>query len=48
MRAGSYELTYQARATIDGTFAAMPAPIEAMYAPDVRGRTDRRLLTFTK
>ena len=48
MRAGSYELTYQARATIDGTFAAMPATIEAMYAPDVRGRTDRTIVTVTK
>jgi len=48
MRAGAYELTYQARATIDGTFAAMPATIEAMYAPDVRARTDRTQVTITK
>lgn len=48
MRAGDYELTYQARATIDGTFAAMPATIEAMYAPDVRGRTDRSIVTITR
>ena len=48
MDAGSYELSYQARATIDGTFAAMPATIEAMYAPDVRGRTDRTIVTITK
>lgn len=48
MRRGDYELTYQARATIDGTFAAMPATIEAMYAPDVRGRTERTVVTVTK
>ncbi|MEO7096998.1 MAG: hypothetical protein ABI175_27310, partial [Polyangiales bacterium] len=48
MNAGSYELSYLARATIDGTFAAMPATIEAMYAPDVRGRTDRTIVTITK
>jgi len=48
MHAGSYELSYQARATIDGTFTAMPATIEAMYAPDVRGRTDRTIVTITK
>ncbi|MBL9019038.1 MAG: hypothetical protein JNL83_32925 [Myxococcales bacterium] len=48
MRAGSYVLTYQARATIDGTFAAMPATIEAMYSPDVRGRTARTVVTVTK
>ncbi|MBA3462920.1 MAG: hypothetical protein H0T46_23390 [Deltaproteobacteria bacterium] len=48
MRAGSYVLTYQARATIDGSFAAMPATIEAMYSPDVRARTERTLVTITK
>jgi hypothetical protein len=48
MQAGRYELSYQARATIVGTFSAMPATIEAMYAPDVRGRTDRTVVTITK
>ncbi|HEX4418274.1 MAG TPA: MG2 domain-containing protein, partial [Kofleriaceae bacterium] len=41
---GSYHLTYQARATIDGSFTAMPATIEAMYQPDVRARTARTTL----
>jgi len=45
--AGSYELTYQARATIDGTFTAMPATVEAMYQPDVHGRTERTTITVT-
>jgi uncharacterized protein YfaS (alpha-2-macroglobulin family) len=45
---GTYELEYQARATIDGTFAVMPATIEAMYAPDVRARTARTAFTVTK
>ncbi|MBA2540490.1 MAG: hypothetical protein H0V17_12690 [Deltaproteobacteria bacterium] len=48
MRAGSYQMTYQARATIDGTFSAMPATIEAMYQPDVRARTAREVITVTK
>ena len=34
-----------ARATIAGTFVAMPATVEAMYAPDVHGRTDRATIT---
>ncbi|HEU0031320.1 MAG TPA: Ig-like domain-containing protein [Kofleriaceae bacterium] len=45
---GHYELTYQARATIDGTFTAMPAHVEAMYTPDVRARTSRSKVTVTK
>ncbi|MEO8707080.1 MAG: hypothetical protein ABI867_44040, partial [Kofleriaceae bacterium] len=48
MHAGTYELTYQARATIDGTFSAMPASIEAMYSPDIRARTARTTITVTK
>ena len=48
MSAGSYQLTYQARATIDGTFSAMPATIEAMYQPDVRARTARAVISVTK
>ena len=48
MRAGTYELSYQARATIDGTFTAMPASIEAMYQPDVRARTTRSTITIAK
>jgi uncharacterized protein YfaS (alpha-2-macroglobulin family) len=48
MGAGTYELTYQARATIDGTFSAMPASIEAMYQPHLRARTARGTLTVTK
>ena len=44
----THELTYQARATIDGTFAVMPASVEAMYSPDVRGRTSSTTITVTK
>ncbi len=39
MWAGTHTMTYQARATIDGTFAVPPAHVEAMYEPDVRART---------
>ncbi|HEX3482450.1 MAG TPA: hypothetical protein VHT91_45860, partial [Kofleriaceae bacterium] len=45
MAAGHYELTYQARATIDGRFTAAPATIEAMYQPDQHARTAREAIT---
>ena len=48
MSAGSYAMTYQARATIDGVFSAMPATVEAMYQPDVRARTAREVITVSK
>ncbi|MGE0400680.1 MAG: alpha-2-macroglobulin [Kofleriaceae bacterium] len=48
MRSGNYTLAYQARATIDGTFNVLPATIEAMYAPDVRGRTGTATVTIAK
>ncbi|MDX2093332.1 MAG: MG2 domain-containing protein [Kofleriaceae bacterium] len=46
--AGTYELSYRARATIDGTFAVMPASIEAMYEPAHRGRTEKATVAITK
>lgn len=48
MQRGSYELTYQARATIDGTFTVMPATVEAMYFPEIRGRTEITTVTIVK
>ena len=45
MAAGHYELTYQARATIDGHFTAAPATVEAMYQPDQHARTAREAIT---
>ena len=48
MQKGTYELAYQARATIDGTFRVMPATVEAMYFPEVRGRTDMAAITIAK
>lgn len=36
---GTYELSYQARATTDGTFTALPAHVEAMYEPEINGRS---------
>jgi len=48
MNAGTYELSYQARATIAGTFTALPAQIEAMYQPDIRGRSDQAVITIAK
>jgi uncharacterized protein YfaS (alpha-2-macroglobulin family) len=46
--AGHYQLEYDARATIAGTFTAMPATVEAMYAPDLRGRSQRTTVAVTK
>ncbi len=46
--ADTFELTYQARATIDGTFSAMPATIEAMYDPTLRARTARTTVVVTR
>ena len=48
MPAGSYELSYRARATIDGAFTVMPATIEAMYHPEIRGRTEKTTVAITK
>jgi len=48
LSSGTYAVAYQARATIDGTFTAMPATVEAMYAPDVRARTAKATFTITK
>lgn len=45
--AGSYVLTYQARATTDGTFLVMPAHAEAMYEPELNGRTAMSTFTVT-
>ena len=47
MTKGSHVIEYQARATISGTFTAMPATVENMYHPDVHGRSDKRVLTVT-
>jgi uncharacterized protein YfaS (alpha-2-macroglobulin family) len=45
---GTHVMTYKARATIDGTFEVPPAHIEAMYAPEVRGRTATVRFEVTK
>ena len=45
---GTYTLTYQVRATIAGTFTALPAHVEAMYQPDIRGRSDQAVITIAK
>ncbi len=36
---GTYEITYQVRASIPGTFVVGPATASQMYAPEVFGRT---------
>lgn len=45
--AGTMEMSYQARATVDGTFLAGPATIEAMYEPTVMGRSASATITVT-
>jgi hypothetical protein len=39
MRPGAHTFTYLVRATLPGRFTAAPARAEAMYEPDVTGRT---------
>lgn len=39
------ELTYQARATVDGRSTTAPATVEAMYPPDQHARTAREAIT---
>ena len=39
MAAGMYRYRYLARATTLGSFVTPPAKVEAMYAPEVFGRT---------
>lgn len=44
---GTFVMTYQARATVDGSFHAGPAAIEAMYEPAVMGRSAAAAITVT-
>lgn len=44
---GTMVMTYQARATVDGTFLAGPTTIEAMYEPTVMGRSAATTITVT-
>ncbi|MDR3182517.1 MAG: alpha-2-macroglobulin [Planctomycetaceae bacterium] len=37
---GKHSLSYRLRAEQPGTFSALPAKIEAMYAPELRGNSD--------
>lgn len=48
VRAGHYVLTYQARATTDGTFLVLPAHAEAMYEPEISGRSAMTTFTVTQ
>lgn len=43
---GKHEMTYQVRATLDGSFAAGPAMIEAMYDPSMMARTAAARVTI--
>ncbi|MBZ0234522.1 MAG: hypothetical protein K8M05_19480, partial [Deltaproteobacteria bacterium] len=47
MSSGTTVMSYQARATIDGSFLAGPTTIEAMYEPTVMGRSAAALVTVT-
>ena len=48
LHAGHYTVRYQARATIDGTFTVMPATVEAMYQPEIHGRSDKATVVISK
>jgi alpha-2-macroglobulin len=47
LAAGSYEYTFQVRASIPGEFRVLPARAELMYFPDVWGRSSGGLFTVT-
>jgi uncharacterized protein YfaS (alpha-2-macroglobulin family) len=47
MSAGTTVMTYQVRATIDGSFLAGPTTIEAMYEPATMGRSAATLVTVS-
>lgn len=42
----TYEYSYDMRAEVAGTFMALPAMAEAVYAPDTFGRSDGKVLTI--
>jgi uncharacterized protein YfaS (alpha-2-macroglobulin family) len=48
LAAGEHVFEYTARATIPGEFAALPAEVEAMYEPEIRGRTAGTTLKVRK
>jgi uncharacterized protein YfaS (alpha-2-macroglobulin family) len=48
MRSGTLTLEYLARATIPGSFQALPAHAEAMYEPDINGRSAALAITVKK
>jgi hypothetical protein len=45
---GMYRVRYLARATSIGSFVVPPTRIEAMYAPEIYGRTAATALTRTR
>ncbi|MDR0870903.1 MAG: alpha-2-macroglobulin [Planctomycetaceae bacterium] len=40
LRRGQYSVSYRLRAETPGSFSALPAKIEAMYAPELKGNSD--------
>jgi uncharacterized protein YfaS (alpha-2-macroglobulin family) len=48
MQAGTIELEYLARASLPGTYRTLPATAEAMYAPEINGRTAGATVTVAK
>jgi len=43
---GQHSLSYRLRAEIPGRFSALPARIEAMYAPELRGNSGKRSIAI--
>jgi len=37
---GTHSVSYRLRAEVPGQFSALPARIEAMYAPELKGNSD--------
>jgi uncharacterized protein YfaS (alpha-2-macroglobulin family) len=45
---GTYEYTYQIRASLPGRFLVMPTTAYEMYFPEVWGRSDGGVFTVTE
>jgi uncharacterized protein YfaS (alpha-2-macroglobulin family) len=48
LSAGHHTFSYLARASVPGTFAALPAQVEAMYEPHINGRSASEVIEIRK
>ncbi|MEN8681074.1 MAG: hypothetical protein ABF391_13605, partial [Akkermansiaceae bacterium] len=48
LRGGSRRLSYPLNVVTEGVSLALPAQVECMYAPDLRGQSDSRKFTVER